>query len=240
MNNDNIIRCKQCGQLNRILPHQSDQRPICRKCRSILEPSHQKIEPGSDLRNYRSLFLRLIPVIILLSLAIYLMTGGLKPENFTLTKPQGTVPTIQPMVKHSTPKEVPFTQPQQPLPGSGIVQRFTESELIARFKINGEKSSHYLIKLVDYYTKYPVLMIFVRMGDTVSVKVPFGTYEARFASGNNWYGFKYLFGPKTIYQKSYSEFEFEINGDLISGYEMTLNKVLHGNLHLSEINPEYF
>lgn len=130
--------------------------------------------------------------------------------------------------------------PEQPLPHNGRVRSFTRAEREAPFEIKAAQGSHYLLKLVDAFTRSPVLTVFVHSGTTVSIDVPLGTFEVRYASGESWYGDEYLFGPGTAYSKADKTFTFEVVGNQISGFTITLYKVPYGNLHTSAIKPTEF
>lgn len=145
----------------------------------------------------------------------------------------------------STPQPTPSrvsapSYPEQPLPLSGAVRTWTSSERIAPFEIKAAQESNYLLKLVDAYTYNPVMTVFVRGGSTVEVKVPLGTFEVRYASGTKWYGYEYMFGPETAYNKAEETFTFGVIGNQITGYTITLYKVAGGNLRTSTINPTDF
>jgi len=127
--------------------------------------------------------------------------------------------------------------PEQPLPYNGSVHMYTAAAREAPFEIKAAQGSHYLVKLVDTFTKLPVLTVFVQRGTKVNIDVPFGTYEVRYASGETWYGYEYLFGPDTAYSKADKKFTFEVIENQISGFTITLYKVAHGNLHTSAIKP---
>lgn len=45
------------------------------------------------------------------------------------------------------------------------------------------------------------MSFYVRGGSPLTVNVPVGTYELRYAAGQVWYGPKYLFGPDTVRKK---------------------------------------
>lgn len=132
------------------------------------------------------------------------------------------------------------TYSAQPLPYSGAVMTWTSTERIAPFEIKAAKGSHYLLKLVDASTHAPVMTVFVRGGTTVEIEVPLGTYEVRYASGETWYGYEYLFGQETSYNKADRTFTFKVVGNQIGGFTITLYKVPHGNLHTSAIRPTEF
>ena len=126
------------------------------------------------------------------------------------------------------------------MPASGSVHMYTKADRVAPFEIKAAQGSHYLLKLVDAYTYAPVLTVFVRSGATVDVDVPLGTYEVRYASGESWYGYEYLFGPDTAYSKADQTFTFELVGNQVGGFTITLYKVANGNLHTSQIKPTDF
>lgn len=132
------------------------------------------------------------------------------------------------------------SHPEEPLPGSGSVRSFTGAERIAPFQIKAAQGSHYLVKLVDTASHHDVLTVFVQSGATVDVDVPLGSYEVRYASGDRWYGYDYLFGPDTIYSKADTVFTFRVMGDQVSGYTITLYQVANGNLHTSRIGADQF
>lgn len=85
-----------------------------------------------------------------------------------------------------------------------------------------------------------LVSIFVRAGETVEVKVPLGTYKAKIASGQTWYGDEIRFGPSTGYGEFSSTFDFRIEGDQLAGNEVTLTRVTNGNLHRSPIDASQF
>ncbi len=161
-----------------------------------------------------------------------------------LTRPQSPArerpPTASQLLDQEFSHPPPREHPQQPLPGSGSVRRQIAGEGFALFEINAAQGSHYLVKLVDVASGSTALTVFVRSGDIVEIEVPIGTYEVRYASGKNWYGYKYLFGSDTVYAKAERAFTFELAGDRVRGYTITLYKVRGGNLPTRPIKPEEF
>jgi hypothetical protein len=133
-----------------------------------------------------------------------------------------------------------YEYPEQPMPFNGETQIYAMGEAIAPFKIRSQGESNYLVKLVDSYTGYTAMTIFVRGGNDVDALVPLGTYEVRYASGLRWYGYDHLFGQYTGYSKADQTFVFSQEGDQISGYSITLYAVEGGNLSTSLIPPESF
>ncbi|HXG33875.1 MAG TPA: DnaJ domain-containing protein [Bryobacteraceae bacterium] len=130
--------------------------------------------------------------------------------------------------------------PEKPLPRNGHVWSFTALERVAPFEIRAARGRHYVVKLVDAFTGTPVLTVFVYSGTSVSIDVPLGTFEVRYASGESWYGDEYLFGPNTEYRKADRTFTFEVVGNQVTGFTITLYGVPHGNLPTSAIEPAEF
>lgn len=168
------------------------------------------------------------------------------PTSSVLQNTPDPIPSISrytpaPVVLSPAPTRVVMpSYPEQPIPASGAVRTWTTAERIAPFEIKAAKGQHHLMKLVNALTEDPVMTIFVRSGTTVEIKVPLGIYEVRYASGEIWYGYEYLFGPETSYSKADKTFSFKIDGDQISGFSITLYKVVNGNLSTSPIRPMDF
>ncbi|MBN2106127.1 MAG: J domain-containing protein [Deltaproteobacteria bacterium] len=150
-------------------------------------------------------------------------------------------PTTSILIKKSIiPENIEFPYLRQGMPDSGDIRAYTNLKRIAPFEIKADQGNHYLLKIVDQHTKKQVLTVFVRSGTTVNVDVPLGTFEIKYASGETWYGYEYLFGPETSYSKADKAFTFKKEGDHISGYTITLYKVTRGNLHTYKISQTDF
>ncbi|MDD2601044.1 MAG: hypothetical protein PHO37_17775 [Kiritimatiellae bacterium] len=126
------------------------------------------------------------------------------------------------------------------MPYSGAIRTYTSAECAAPFEIKAAQGSHYLLKPVESYTGTPVIDVFVRSGSIVKIDVPLGTYEVRYACGDIWYGYEFLFGPETTYSKADKTSKFEVVGNQVSGFSLTLYWVAHGNLSTSSLRPEQF
>jgi hypothetical protein len=86
-----------------------------------------------------------------------------------------------------------------PLPETGILRK-NFSEAAGRLKITTQtENNDYFIKLVEPATGQEAAAAFIRSGATLSVQLPPGEYELRYAAGRNWYGWEYLFGTSTSY-----------------------------------------
>ena len=131
------------------------------------------------------------------------------------------------------------TMPIQELPANARYSNATGRKGEARFQILSSGTGYYFIKLVEIGTNKAV-KIFVHAGKPLEVEIPLGKYEMRYAYGNIWYGEEYLFGLETVYTKSDTIFSFEKQGNRISGYTVTLYKVLDGNMRTREITAAEF
>jgi len=130
---------------------------------------------------------------------------------------------------------------EAPMPSNGAIKTFSNKSRIAPLKIETTRGANYLVKLVSLYSQKPVMTVFIRGGNTVTTKVPLGSYTIKYASGNNqWYGYKHLFGKQTQYSKADTTFTFENTGYQVTGYTISLYRVSNGNLSTSSINPSDF
>lgn len=94
---------------------------------------------------------------------------------------------------------------------------------------------HYFVKLTDWETDAPVLTIFVRAGQTAETTVPLGSYRLKYATGETWLGPDKLFGEETIYSQADNRFDFERQGNEVSGYTVELILQTGGNLSTRRI-----
>ena len=133
-----------------------------------------------------------------------------------------------------------LSYPEQPLPDDGEVKSFTDQDRIAPFEIKAAAGSHYLVKLADAASHAAVMTIFVKGGSTIRVDVPLGTYELKYAAGEQWYGYEQLFGPRTGYSKADTTLIFKRTGNQVSGYSVTLYAVPGGNLSTKRIDAGEF
>ena len=134
-----------------------------------------------------------------------------------------------------------FTAPEQSLPPNGHVRPPVNASQTAPFRIlTSGGDTHYFVKLEESGTGRSVLTVFVRSGHQVDMRVPFGTYVVKYASGQKWYGYKHLFGPYTAYTKADSTFPFRREGNQIKGFSITLYAVEGGNLSTLPITPKDF
>jgi hypothetical protein len=134
-----------------------------------------------------------------------------------------------------------FMAPEQSLPANGHVRPPVNASQTAPFRIlTTGNDTHYFLKLEEIGTGRSALTVFVRSGHQVDMRVPFGTYVVKYASGQKWYGYQHLFGPNTAYNKADSTFAFRREGNQIKGFSITLYAVPGGNLSTLPITPKDF
>ena len=130
---------------------------------------------------------------------------------------------------------------EQSLPPNGHVRPPVNASQTAPFRIlTSGGDTHYFLKLEESGTGRSALTVFVRSGHQVDMRVPFGTYVVKYASGQKWYGYQHLFGPDTAYTKADSTFAFRREGNQIKGFSITLYTVEGGNLSTLPITPKDF
>ncbi|MGB0417118.1 MAG: hypothetical protein ACPGKS_09750 [Coraliomargarita sp.] len=101
----------------------------------------------------------------------------------------------------SSLNEILGRQPQNEpirLPANGTEFTYFQGRGFGPITIyNRSSDEHSLIKIESFETGKPVAKYFVRAGDEIQKSLPPGRYRLKFASGMEWYGEPYLFGPKT-------------------------------------------
>lgn len=143
-----------------------------------------------------------------------------------------TIKTTSPQTKST------FSQPVLPLPQTGdTTASFNNGAAPLSIKTSPNGGYNYFVKIVNTTNNRELGGYFIRSGEVLETKVPVGNYEIRYASGKQWYGTGYLFGPETRYSKAESIFTFNFDGYQYSGYTIELIMQNNGNLRTSEIQP---
>lgn len=131
-----------------------------------------------------------------------------------------------------------LSQPAQPLPQTGDnTASFTNGVAPLIIKTSSNGGYHYFFKVVNTANHREIGSYFIRSGGLIEIEVPVGTYEIRYASGKQWYGTGYLFGPETTYSKADRNFTFGFDGYQYNGYTIELIMQQNGNLRTSGIQP---
>jgi hypothetical protein len=191
-------------------------------------------------------FLRIIIALIIFAIPLYVLFDSFKAEEKEISSPNHSTSSSRPTpaVQRTTPvvrpTPLPFNQPILPAPPNGEVVKYTQSKGLAPFQIKSTPGSNYLIKIIDFNTNQPIMTVFVHGGKPFTAKVPLGKFTVKYAAGDVWYGYKYLFGPETAYNQAASSFTFSRQSDGYSGYSITLYKVRNGNLKTQTISANDF
>lgn len=116
-----------------------------------------------------------------------------------------------------------------PLPRSGLFRGFSPINA-PPFKVTNSPGANTLLKLIRTSDGVEVMSIFIRAGQTVELGVPVGSYKAKIASGQTWYGNSIRFGPNTSYATLDTILHFTVEGSQLLGNELTLTQIKNGNL----------
>lgn len=134
-------------------------------------------------------------------------------------------------------RENGFFKNPLPIPKTGYKLRHSSRKYVAPLKIITSGSDvHYFVKLSDRTSKEPILSVFIRGGDLISTDMPAGNYSMKYATGETWYGEKYLFGPDTTYSMAEEVFNFTVDSRGASGYTVELIQQVDGNLKTKDID----
>lgn len=126
-----------------------------------------------------------------------------------------------------------------PLPRSGLFRGVSPINA-PPLKVTNSPGANTLMKLIRTSDGAEVMSIFIRAGQTVELGVPVGSYKAKIASGQNWYGESIRFGPSTSYATLDAVLNFSIQGSQLLGNELTLTRVKDGNLRQIPLSASSF
>ena len=237
-----IVTCTTCGTKNRIRRGLPSSAFRCGTCQATLVRPTGMGWLARTSRSAPELFFRFARGVMALTiLAIPIWVAYISITDRAQKTSTGTgvyTPPRHQLAPRPTPP--PFNEPAEPLPENGEVSKYANFDGLAPFEIKSPSGTNYLVKLTNTLTGEAVQTIFVRGGTTVEVKVPLGTFSVKYAAGDTWYGYRYLFGPMTAYSKASEQFTFKYDGTSYNGYTITLYKVRNGNLRTQQIDPKEF
>ena len=133
----------------------------------------------------------------------------------------------------------------------------TDYEQVCPLTITADVGSNYYIKLIYKYrplttkenrtlkpyasSPYTSTLAFIVMsGCTVEIDVPIGVYKLFYATGNEFYGDKLLFGSTTSCYTADKLLVFDYADGYYNGHTITLRKVINGNFDTEHIPPDEF
>ncbi len=110
----------------------------------------------------------------------------------------------------------------QPLPRKAVIQKAYHKGLAPLTIRTRDEGRHYYVKLIDDADASLRMTAFIRSGSKLVEHVPVGKYRVKYAVGQNWYGTRWLFGPKTVFKQMDQIFDFAVQDNQIKGYRMDL------------------
>lgn len=246
---DLVVTCKHCGTQNRIGEIPRGRRAVCGNCRSVLGTVKES-RPKKNSRGITGTAWAWVGILGIAGIAWMVDTFQSRPQKPSTPQPSLTTSTKRPYSSNYSPSIKPapktpsrrpiFNEPERALPPHGDITWHSSGEPVAPLVIRSSRGSHYVVKLTDYFSGQDTLSVFIHGGVTANLDVPLGKYRIKYASGERWYGPTHLFGPETAYSRADSSFDFSLTGNQVSGYTLTLYKVIDGNLHTSRISPDEF
>ena len=92
----------------------------------------------------------------------------------------------------------------------GLSSGMLKMRRLRHSELSRKTANHYYVKIVDWDTKKKICTVFIRAGQSVNLDLPLGIYRLRYATGERWYGTKFLFGPETTYNKADQQLDLDV------------------------------
>jgi hypothetical protein len=93
-----------------------------------------------------------------------------------------------------------------------------------------DQAKRYAVRLDDWNSGSPVVLIPVEAGHTVTVLVPLGRYRVTMASGSSWFGVGKLFGVLGEEKVAVEPLDFVRTNAATTGHRIELKKRIDGNM----------
>src|SRR5262249_18590278 len=127
------------------------------------------------------------------------------------------------------------------LPATGVISQVQAIDgNTAPLELITRGAANYFIKVEREGTREVVATAFIRGGERIELAVPFGLYILKFATGESWYGTRFLFGPSTQFGQADPELLFRESGQYVEGHTIELFLQPNGNLNLRTLDAEQF
>lgn len=226
---ERIILCSACGTRNRIAAGQ--RTVVCEGCKKPLSVKGGLL---ADLARIRW------SVVFLLGLAAVIAVAYLREQS--TNTPPGKSSTFAPDLPQIIPSTPVFAEsPVYITPG---LVKSPRNPSRAQLTLQTKAGANYYVKLVVPSTGAEVMSFYVRGGQSLTVNVPVGTYELKYAAGQTWYGPAHKFGPDTAYAKADEPFYFSVTrtaeGWSYSAWTVELILQRGGNLETTSIDASQF
>ncbi len=115
-------------------------------------------------------------------------------------------------------------------PPNGRVFSQSTKRAIAPLAISTSANKDFFVKLEDIKTGKEVTSIYIRADSSASLKTPLGKMIIKYASGPGWFSKNCLFGVTTSFNQAEKIFNFFVEDNQVSGYEIELIIQEGGNL----------
>lgn len=185
-------------------------------------------------------------VIISVQMGLNAFAPKVSPASDTASPPYSELPTLDPALpspsEAPTPAPSTFNHPFKTAPPNGDLINYTHEKAVVSFEITLPQTEEFYCIIMKKVSNPDAIAvsIFMNPKESYEFSVPIGTYDVYVASGTQWYGYDYLFGPDGTYGKLDSTFEFSQNDDYATGHSIELMATYNGNLDTDPMSYEDF
>jgi hypothetical protein len=104
-----------------------------------------------------------------------------------------------------------------------------------------EPGLYAVIKIEEWYTRTPIMRVYIHPASGVSMALPPGRYRIKMTRGRIWYGDQLLFGAEARFIQSGSPIDLNIKRDGSPGFQsIGLQSMLDGSSRSVVIRPDQF
>ena len=150
------------------------------------------------------------------------------------------VPAPEPEPESATAPEAEPTPEPEPRPGNGYVFFSNRDISNCVFKLENNTNYDYYMKFVEVDTGEDVIAFYSRAKSNISVNVPIGNFELRYAAGKEWYGEELLFGEFTVYSRDEEPYPYDSDWLVWEVRFNSLNTVDMDKMYVESITAEEF
>ena len=187
---------------------------------------------------------------IVIVLTILIVSFGIVVSNHNASVSFRTQNTLTPNYQRSPAPTQIVSNPNAPEISAKPLDRPNNGQILADFLpyyyannyselcIKTAAGSDYVVKLVSTFNKQVFGLVYIRGGNDATIRVAYGTYILKYASGKEWYGTGKgnLFGKNTYFAKADDTFEFTEE----YGWTVQLYPTMNGNLGTEPISEDEF
>lgn len=187
-------------------------------------PASFRLTPNAILLIVFSAF-GLVGLLILTAILVPTFAAINKPhktsaDQYRLPPPAAPSPSVAPAPRKSNPAfaappeavtlNLPhFSAPEVARPTPGILFASKEGKKSSTLEISTSPGLDYFLIITPEAGGAPELIAFITGGESLTCKLPTGSYDLRYAAGDSWYGKKYFFGPRGAYFRASSPIDLK-------------------------------